>query len=142
MKSTPAPSRRPSNRKRPPRRTHLWRHPCWWRYRPTSTSSRRACLLAWRPPRRPCRSRLPRRSPPRRPLVASLRWVGRRAAGFGRDLVDTFLRDNRLVPPVLALLALFVSAWVLAGVFIGGTKDQKPAAHRSEIAQADGAAGS
>jgi hypothetical protein len=74
--------------------------------------------------------------------VASLRWLGLRVAGFGRNLVDTFLRDNRLLPPVLALLALFVFAWVLAGVFIGGTKDQNPVAHRSEFAQADGAAGS
>jgi hypothetical protein len=56
---------------------------------------------------------------------------------LARRLVDTFLRDNRLLPPVLALLALFVFAWVLAGVFVGRTDDQKPVAHRSEIAQAD-----
>jgi hypothetical protein len=61
-------------------------------------------------------------------------------ADLGRSLVDTFLRDNRLLPPVLALLALFVFAWVLAGVFIGGTDEQKPIAHRSEVAQANGAA--
>jgi hypothetical protein len=75
-------------------------------------------------------------------VVASLRWVGRRVADLGRGLVDTFLRDNRLLPPVLALLALFVFAWVLAGVFLGGTGEQKPVAHRSEIAQANGAGGS
>jgi Bacterial TSP3 repeat len=69
--------------------------------------------------------------------VASLRWVGRRVSDLARGLVDTFLRDNRLLPPVLALLALFVFAWVLAGVFVGRTDDQKPVAHRSEIAQAD-----
>jgi hypothetical protein len=56
--------------------------------------------------------------------------------------VDTFLRDNRVLPPILALLALFVFAWVLAGVFLGGPDDQKPVAHRSEIAQTDGAGGS
>jgi hypothetical protein len=61
-------------------------------------------------------------------------------AELGRSFVDTFLRDNRLLPPVLALLALFVFAWVLAGVFIGGTDEQKPIAHRSEVAQANGAA--
>jgi Bacterial TSP3 repeat len=72
--------------------------------------------------------------------VASLRWLERRAADFARGLVDTFVRDNRLLPPVLALLALFVFAWVLAGVFIGGSNEQKPVAHRSEFAQADGAA--
>ncbi len=69
--------------------------------------------------------------------MASLRWVGRRVSDLARRLVDTFLRDNRLLPPVLALLALFVFAWVLAGVFVGRTDDQKPVAHRSEIAQAD-----
>ena len=71
-----------------------------------------------------------------------LRWVGHRVADVARGFVDTFLRDNRLLPPVLALLALFVFAWVLAGVFLGGTDEQKPVAHRSEIAQADGAGGS
>jgi hypothetical protein len=63
-------------------------------------------------------------------------------ANLAGGLVDTFLRDNRLLPPILALLALFVFAWVLAGVFLGGTDDQKPVAHRSEIAQAGGAGGS
>ena len=53
--------------------------------------------------------------------------------------MDTFLRDNRVLPPVLALLALFVFAWVLAGVFLGRTSDQKPVAHRAEIAQTNGA---
>jgi len=74
--------------------------------------------------------------------VASLRWVGHAVSDLARGIVDTFLRDNRLLPPVLALLALFVFAWVLAGVFLGGTDNQKPVAHRSEIAQADGAGGS
>lgn len=75
--------------------------------------------------------------------MASLRWVGRRAADLGRGVVDTFLRDNRLLPPILALLALFVFAWVLAGVFIGRTGDQKPVAQRADFAQANGdAAGS
>ena len=69
--------------------------------------------------------------------MASLRWVGRRVADLGRAFVDTFLRDNKLLPPILAVLALFVFAWVLAGVFVGGTDDQKPVAHRSELAQAE-----
>ena len=56
--------------------------------------------------------------------------------------MDTFLRDNRVLPPVLALLALFVFAWVLAGVILGGTNDQKPVAHRSDIAQAEDTGGS
>ena len=68
----------------------------------------------------------------------SLRWIGRRVADFGSGFVDTFVRDNKLLPPILALLALFVFAWVLAGAFIGGTEEQKPVAHRSEIAQSGG----
>lgn len=71
--------------------------------------------------------------------MASLRWIGHRAADFARGFVDTFLRENKLLPPVLALLALFVFAWVLAGVFLRESDDQKPVAHRSEIAQTDGA---
>src|ERR687890_2031964 len=113
-----------------------------WRYRQTSTSSRRACLPVLRPRRRPLRRLPPRHLPTRGLLVDRLRWIGRRLVDLGRGIVDTFLRDNRVLPPVLALLALFVFAWVLAGVFLGGTDDQKPVAHRSEIAQADGAGGS
>ena len=71
-----------------------------------------------------------------------LRGVGYRVADLARGFVDTFLRGNRLLPPVLALLALFVFAWVLAGVFVGRAHHQKPVAHRSEIAQTDGAGGS
>jgi hypothetical protein len=74
--------------------------------------------------------------------VANWRWVGHRLADLAKGLVNTFLRDNRVLPPIVALLALFVFAWVLAGVFLGGTDDQKPVAHRSEIAQTDGAGGS
>src|SRR5215211_4523011 len=112
-----------------------------WRYRLTYTSSRRACLQVLRPRRRPPR-RLPlRHLPPRAPVVDRLRRVGRHVAELGRSFVDTFLRGNKLLPPVLALLALFVFAWVLAGVFVGRTEDQKPVANRSEMAQA-GDAGS
>src|SRR4029453_2316449 len=110
-----------------------------WRYRQTSTSSRRARLPVLRPRRRPPRRLPPRHLPPRGPAGGRLRWAGRRVADVARSFVDTFLRDNRLLPPVLALLALFVFAWVLAGVFLGRTSDQKPVAHRSEIAQTNGA---
>src|ERR671913_2098094 len=107
-----------------------------------STSSRRACLPVRRPRRRPHRRLPPPHLPPRGPAVGRLWWAGQRVADLARGFVDTFLRDNRFLPPVLALLALFVFAWVLAGVFLGGTDEQKPVAHRSEIAQADGAGGS
>src|SRR5215218_5621040 len=113
-----------------------------WRYRLTYTSSRRACLQVLRPRRRPPRRLPSRHLPPRGPVVDRLRRIGRRVAELGRSFVDTFLRDNRLLPPVLALLALFVFAWVLAGVFVGRTEHQKPVANRSEVAQAGDAGGS
>jgi hypothetical protein len=75
-------------------------------------------------------------------VVDRLRWAGHRVADVARGFVDTFLRDNRLLPPLLALIALFVFAWVLAGVLLGGTDEQKPVAHRSEIAQSDATVGS
>ena len=49
-------------------------------------------------------------------------WIGglgRRLAAIGSGFVDTFLRDNRVIPLVLALLALLVFAWVVAGLFLG-----------------------
>ena len=49
-------------------------------------------------------------------------WVGglgRRLAAIGSGFVDTFLRDNRVIPLVLGLLALLVFAWVVAGIFLG-----------------------
>ncbi len=52
-------------------------------------------------------------------MFPSLRRITRRIADVGPGLVDTFLRDNKVLPPVLALLALLVFAWVLAGVFVG-----------------------
>ena len=49
-------------------------------------------------------------------------WIGglgRRLTAIGSGFVDTFLRDNRVIPLVLALLALLVFAWVVAGIFLG-----------------------
>ena len=45
--------------------------------------------------------------------------LGRRLAAIGSGFVDTFLRGNRVIPLVLALLALLVFAWVVAGLFLG-----------------------
>lgn len=69
-----------------------------------------------------------------------LRWIGRRLADLGTGFVDAFLRDNKVLPPVLAVLALFVVAWILAGVFMGDPP-QKPVAHRADLAQSNGAPG-
>jgi hypothetical protein len=57
-------------------------------------------------------------------------------ADLGSTLVDAFVRDNRVLPPVLAVLALFIIAWILAGAFMG-EPDQEPVAHKADLAQSD-----
>ncbi len=71
-------------------------------------------------------------------------WVGglsRRLAAFGSGGVDTFLRNNRVIPPVLAVLALFVFAWVVAGIFFGGP-DDKQVSNQANFAQSQDQPGS
>lgn len=60
----------------------------------------------------------------------------RRLAAAGSRFFDTFIRDNRVIPPVLALLALVVFAWVVAGLFVG-TPDERPASNRAGLVQAE-----
>lgn len=69
-----------------------------------------------------------------------LRWIGNRLGDLGKGLVDAFLRDNKVLPPVLAVVGLFVVAWILAGVFMGGP-DQSPVAHKADLAQSNDAPG-
>jgi hypothetical protein len=62
--------------------------------------------------------------------------LGQRLAAVGSGFADTFLRDNRVIPPVLALLALLVFAWIVAGIFVGGPeKDQ--ALNEANLAQSE-----
>jgi hypothetical protein len=61
-------------------------------------------------------------------------------AAFGSGLADTFLRDNKVLPPVLALLALLVFAWIVAGIFIGGPEDEQ-ASNQANLAQSEDPAG-
>ena len=65
----------------------------------------------------------------------SLLGVRRRLSAFASGFVDTFLRDNKVIPVMLALLALFVFAWVVAGALLDGP-DEKPVSNRGEVAQA------
>jgi hypothetical protein len=65
-----------------------------------------------------------------------LRLFGRRLADLGSTLVEAFVRDNRVLPPVLAVLALFIIAWILAGAFMG-EPDQETVAHKADLAQSD-----
>ena len=70
--------------------------------------------------------------------------MGARLAGLWRGLFDAFVRDNKVLPPVLALLALLLFAWVAAGLFTGGPEDEGVSSGRAELVQsrdpaADGA---
>lgn len=67
-------------------------------------------------------------------LQGSLFGLRRRLAALGSGFVDTFLRDNKVIPLVLALLALFVLAWMVAGVFLSGS-DEEPVSNRADVAQ-------
>jgi hypothetical protein len=64
----------------------------------------------------------------------SLFGLRRRLAAVGSGFVDTFFRDNKVIPLVLALLALFVLAWMVAGVFLSGS-GEGPVSNRADVAQ-------
>lgn len=69
-------------------------------------------------------------------MARVIQWFAAARSGF----MDIFVRNNRVLPPVLALLALFVLAWIMAGTFMG-EPGQEPVAHRADLAQSDGAPG-
>src|SRR3712207_9556833 len=48
--------------------------------------------------------------------------------------MDTFLRENRVIPLVLALLALLVFAWVVAGLLLG-EPDGEQVSSQANLAQ-------
>ena len=52
-----------------------------------------------------------------------LRDLGRRLSDFGTTFFDAFVRENRVLPPVLALFAILLFAWVVAGVFVDESND-------------------
>jgi hypothetical protein len=62
--------------------------------------------------------------------------LGQRLSAVGSGFADTFLRDNKVIPPVLALLALLVFAWIVAGIFVGGS-DEDQASGRANLAQSE-----
>src|SRR5829696_2371682 len=67
-------------------------------------------------------------------LRGSLFDLERRVSAVGSSFVDMFLRDNKVIPAVLALLALLVFAWIIAGTFLGGP-DGEQVSNRAEVAQ-------
>ena len=52
-----------------------------------------------------------------------------------RGLFDALVRDNKVLPPVLALLALLLFAWVAAGLFMGGPEDEGASSGNAELVQ-------
>jgi len=58
-------------------------------------------------------------------MLPSLRGFVQRLRLVPAGFVDAFLRDNKVLPPVLALLALVVFAWVVAGTFVGGPEEEQ-----------------
>jgi hypothetical protein len=56
-------------------------------------------------------------------------------SAFWRGLFDALVRDNKVLPPVLALLALLLFAWVAAGLFMGGPEDEGASSGNAELVQ-------
>jgi hypothetical protein len=69
-------------------------------------------------------------------MRGGLSGLGQRLSAVGSGIADTFLRDNKVIPPVLALLALLVFAWIVAGIFVGGS-DEDQASNRANLAQTE-----
>ncbi len=57
-----------------------------------------------------------------------------RLAAVGTRIRDGLLRDSKVMPAVLATLALLVFAWLVAGAFIGGSPDEE-VANQASLAQ-------
>lgn len=71
-------------------------------------------------------------------MLGRLRDSGaaRRVAAVGSRFVDTFIRENKVIPPVLALLALLVFAWIVAGLFVD-SPGEEPTSNRADLAQSE-----
>ena len=59
------------------------------------------------------------------------RGLGTRVAEAAARLRDGLLRDNKVLPPVLAALALIIFAWLLAGVIIGDPGEEERVARQA-----------
>lgn len=61
--------------------------------------------------------------------------IAQRLRALGPGFVDSFLRDNKVLPPVLAVLALLIFSWVVAGLFIGEPEEERVSNQANVIAQ-------
>ena len=62
------------------------------------------------------------------------RPYARRLAAVGTSIRDDLLRDNKVVPAVLATLALLAFVWLVVGAFMGGGSNEE-AANQVSLAQ-------
>ncbi len=64
------------------------------------------------------------------------RSSGRSASAMISRVRDGLLRDNKVVPAVLGVLALLIFAWLVAGALIGGPGDEEQqASNQASLAQ-------
>jgi uncharacterized low-complexity protein len=59
------------------------------------------------------------------------RTSGSRLAAIGDHIRDGLLRDNKVVPAVLGLLALLIFTWLIAGAIMGGPGEEEEAVQSS-----------
>lgn len=60
-----------------------------------------------------------------------------RLASVGDRLRDGLLRDNKVLPVVLGFVAILVFAWLIAGVFMGGSGEEERASNQASLAQGE-----
>jgi len=55
---------------------------------------------------------------------------------IGPGFSSAYLRSSKAIPPVLAVLAVLIFAWIVAGFFVSPTQEQQ-VANQSEVAQSN-----
>jgi hypothetical protein len=69
-------------------------------------------------------------------LEPESRSSGRSVSAVIARVRDGLLRDNKVIPAVLGILALLIFAWLVAGALIGGPGDEKQqASNQASLAQ-------
>ncbi len=70
-------------------------------------------------------------------LEVERRFSAQRAAAMSARIREGLLRDNKVVPPVLAVLAFLIFAWLAAGVLMGepGGEEEQRASNQASVGQ-------